>query len=225
MFAVLSGLFAGFLHVLSGPDHLVAVAPLAVGRQRRAWSAGLRWGLGHSAGVALVGLSALALREALPLALIASVGERLVGAVLIGVGIWSLRQALRIQVHVHAHEHDGSRHEHLHVHAADHVHPEVAVPHAHPHAAFGIGTLHGLAGSSHLIGVLPSLAFPTRLGSVLYLAAFAAGTVAAMACFSSALGLLAAASGADRAGVYRGLMGVCSVAAFGVGGWWLVNGG
>ena len=140
MFAVLTGLFAGFLHVLAGPDHLVAVAPLAVGGHRRAWAAGLRWGLGHSAGVASVGLLALALREALPLALIASVGERLVGAVLIGVGIWSLRQALRIQVHVHAHEHDGSRHEHLHVHAPDHVHAEVAVPHAHPHAAFGIGT-------------------------------------------------------------------------------------
>jgi len=29
-------------------------------------------------------------------------------------------------------------------------------------AAFGVGTLHGLAGSSHLLGVLPALALPSR---------------------------------------------------------------
>jgi len=45
--ATLAGLAAGLIHVLSGPDHLAAVAPLAGGRGR-AWRAGFLWGLGHS---------------------------------------------------------------------------------------------------------------------------------------------------------------------------------
>ena len=41
-------------------------------------------------------------------------------------------------------------------------------------ASFAMGTLHGLAGSSHLFGVLPALAFSTRADSMLYLAGFGA---------------------------------------------------
>ncbi len=211
--------------MVSGPDHLAAVAPLAVRGHRRAWLAGARWGLGHSAGVALVGLLALALREVLPLERLSSISERLVGVLLIGIGIWTVRRALRVEVHAHAREHDGSRHEHVHFHPPDHAHPPAETAHVHTHAAFGIGTLHGFAGASHFLGVLPALAFSTHLESVLYLAAFAAGTVIAMASFSSVLGWLAQALGAHRARAYRGLMGACATAAFGVGGWWLVNGG
>jgi sulfite exporter TauE/SafE len=225
IFAALSGLLAGLLHVVSGPDHLAAVAPLAVRGHRRAWLAGARWGLGHSAGVALVGLLALALREVLPVERLSSISERLVGVLLIGIGIWTVRRALRVQVHAHAHEHDGSRHEHVHFHAPDHAHPPAETAHVHTHAAFGIGTLHGFAGASHFLGVLPALAFSSHLESVLYLVAFAGGTVVAMAAFSSVLGWVAHALGAHRARAYRGLMGACAATAFGVGGWWLVNGG
>src|SRR5688572_3654911 len=63
--ALLAGLAAGLIHVLSGPDHLAAVAPLAGGRGR-SWRAGFLWGLGHSGGVLAVGLLALGLRGALP---------------------------------------------------------------------------------------------------------------------------------------------------------------
>lgn len=181
--------------------------------------------MGHSAGVALVGLLALAFREVLPVERFSSVSERLVGVLLIGIGIWTVRRALRVEVHAHAHEHDGSRHEHVHFHSPDHAHKSVETPHVHTHAAFGIGTLHGFAGASHFLGVLPALAFATHAESVLYLVGFASGTVAAMAAFSSVLGWVAQALGAHRARAYRGLMGACATAAFGVGGWWLVNGG
>ena len=53
---VVAGLAAGALHVWSGPDHLAAVAPLAVRGRRRSWAVGMRWGIGHSAGVAAVAL-------------------------------------------------------------------------------------------------------------------------------------------------------------------------
>ncbi len=229
MLAVISGLAAGFLHVLTGPDHLAAIAPLAVHEPRRPWRAGVRWGLGHSAGLALVAVLALLLRELLPLNPISSVSERLVGVLLIGLGIWSAWQALRARVHAHTHEHDGSRHAHLHFHFPQTAKPAEASHeagrHRHTHAAFGIGALHGLAGSSHFLGVLPALAFPSRWDSVAYLVAFAAGTVAAMAGFSSVLGVLTLRWGGGMAGAYRGLMGVCSATAFAIGGWWLVTGG
>ena len=225
MFALCSGFLAGLLHVLSGPDHLAAIAPLAVRGHGRAWRAGVRWGLGHSAGVALVALLALALREVLPLERFSAVSERLVGVLLVGLGGWSVRQALRVQVHAHAHAHDGAEHEHVHFHSPDHAHGPGTAPHVHTHAAFGIGTLHGCAGGAHFLGVLPALAFATRVESAAYLAAFAAGTVAAMAAFAAVLGTVAARLGTDRVRAYRGLMGACAATAFGVGGWWLVNGG
>lgn len=225
MLAALTGLLAGMVHVISGPDHLAAVAPLAVRVHRRAWIPGMRWGLGHSAGVALVGVLAIALREILPLELLSSISERLVGVVLIAIGVWSLRVALRVQVHTHRHEHDGEAHDHVHVHDPSHRHPDSTGVHSHAHTAFGIGTLHGLAGSSHFLGVLPALALPTRVEAVTYLLAFAVGTVAAMAAFSSVLGLVAARGSQGGGRFYRNLMGTCSLAAFAVGGWWVVAGG
>ena len=94
MTLALAGLIAGFLHVLSGPDHLAAMAPYAVQGQRRAWRTGVRWGLGHTAGVLGVGLLALMFRDALHVEALSAWGERCVGFVLIGVGIWGMRAAL-----------------------------------------------------------------------------------------------------------------------------------
>ncbi len=54
MLTVLSAALAGAVHVLSGPDHMAAVAPLAVADRRRGWLAGWTWGLGHASGVVVV---------------------------------------------------------------------------------------------------------------------------------------------------------------------------
>ncbi|HAB14849.1 MAG TPA: High-affinity nickel transporter [Verrucomicrobiales bacterium] len=221
MLAPLAGLAAGFLHVVSGPDHLAAVAPLAVRAHRGAWQTGVRWAIGHSAGVAVVGLLAVAFRGVLPVEAISSWSERLVGVLLIGIGLWSLRQAARIQIHSHTHTHDGETHEHVHFHAPESASGRHPVAHSHRHAAFGIGTLHGLAGSSHFLGVLPALALPTTGAAVAYLLAFAVGTVVAMAGFSSALGLFSRRTGGRRL-AYRGLLQACAGAAIGIGAWWLV---
>jgi ABC-type nickel/cobalt efflux system permease component RcnA len=220
--ALIGGWIAGMLHVWSGPDHLAAIAPLAARRPRRAWVSGARWGFGHSAGVAAVGLLSLWLRDLLPVNLLSSWGERLVGVMLFGIGLWGLRKAFNKKVHSHEHQHDGERHLHVHVHSK-HVPHQRAEAHGHSHAAFGIGILHGLAGSSHFLGVLPILAFPTTAQAVTYLGAFGLGTVVSMAAFSSVVGLVAArcSIGGDRA--YRRMMAVCSVAAIGVGCFWLLT--
>src|SRR5947209_11677791 len=110
MFAALAGLLAGIIHVWSGPDHLAAIAPLAVRKPKGAWVPGVRWGIGHSTGVAVIGLLSLWLRELLPGAALSAWGERFVGVMLIGIGAWALRKAFKI--HAHEHEHDGDRHLH-----------------------------------------------------------------------------------------------------------------
>jgi sulfite exporter TauE/SafE len=225
MIAFLTGLIAGTAHVWSGPDHLAAVAPLAVRQQRRSWISGVRWGFGHSTGVALVGLLSLGLRDVLPLESLSSWSEWLVGVMLVGIGLWTLRAAFRRDIHTHEHEHDGERHLHIHVHRnrADHAHP---ASHArHLHAAFGIGTLHGLAGSSHLFGVLPALAFPSRAQALAYLAAYGMGTIISMGAFSWMLGTVSRRWGGNSLKFYRGLLGTTAVVALVIGAAWLFTGG
>ena len=49
MLTVITGaLVSGLVHVLSGPDHLAAVAPLATASRERGWLAGWTWGIGHA---------------------------------------------------------------------------------------------------------------------------------------------------------------------------------
>ncbi len=223
MIVIVTGLMAGLIHVLTGPDHLTAIAPLAVRRPKAAWIPGMRWGLGHSSGVAAVGLLALWLRDRLPVDLLSSWGDRIVGVVLFGIGIWALRRAMKHNVHAHEHEHQGERHVHLHVHPHPAQHDQLQAHDRHTHTAFAIGTLHGFAGSSHILGILPMLALPSRTLAVTYLIAFGIGTVLAMAGFSSGIGWLTHRYATHSVNIYRGLMGTCAVAAMAIGWIWFAG--
>ena len=193
--ALLAGLAAGFFHVLAGPDHLAAVAPLVADDDRVAWRAGLSWGLGHTAGVLLVGALLVAFRELLPMQALSAWSERLVGVALVAVGLWGLWRARAPHVHQH-------------------------VPSA---PSFAMGTLHGLAGSSHLYGVLPSLMFSSRIDALMYLAGFGAGAIAAMTAFSAMLGAVALAAGRSSQSVRQAVLYAASAAAVVVGGVWLLR--
>jgi len=80
-----------------------------------------------------------------------------------------------------------------------------------------------LAGSSHFLGVLVAIAFPTLGQSVAYLVAFAVGTIISMAAFSSVIGGLTARYAGGSANMYRGLMTICAASAMAVGCFWLVH--
>ena len=217
MLTVLTGALAGFFHVLAGPDHLAAVGPLAVEGRRRGWLAGWTWGIGHASGVVVVAALAVLLRDFLPpIETISAWSERIVGAALIGVGFWALRRSAHLG---HApHVHGATAHDHLHVQAG----PAWIRRLGHAHASFCLGVLHGIAGSSHFVGVLPALALPTRAAAMTYIAAFGVGTVAAMTAFAAAAGRLGAASRHPR--TYRLVMTTAAAAAMLVGSWWLVIG-
>lgn len=221
MIAAITGLVAGIVHVWSGPDHLAAIAPLAMRKQSRSWAPGARWGIGHSAGVAAVGLISLWVRDLLPIDLLSTWGERCVGVMLLGIGLWALRKAFT--VHAHEHDHEGDRHLHLHAHSRTVDHEQVRAHTHHTHAAFGIGLLHGIAGSSHFLGVLPVLALPTRFQAVSYLLTFALGTICSMALFSWIMGSMASRCAITHTRIYRGLMSSCAASALIVGCVWLTH--
>jgi len=215
MLTVLSGLVAGVFHVLSGPDHLAAVAPLAASDGARSLRAGWTWGLGHASGVMVVAMLAVLLRDALPpVADISSWGERLVGGALIALGLWSLSRAARLRRAPHMH--GVTQHEHVHVQRG----PGWMRRLGHGHASFAVGVLHGVAGSSHFFGVLPALALPTVAASFSYIAAFGLGTVAVMTVFAGAIGGLGARGLALS---HHRLMTVTGVAAIAVGCVWIAG--
>jgi hypothetical protein len=219
-----SGLLAGSVHVVTGADHLAALLPLSIGQRRGAWVLGARWGLGHSLGVLVIGALAVAFRERFDLGLVEAWGERLVGVLLIVIGGLGLRRALRLTVHAHPHEHDGATHAHLHLHTrSEERHgPETHAGRAprHGHTAFFAGTLHGVAGTAHLLGVLPAVALPGWWASLAYLLAFAAGTIAAMAAFTAFVGETSARVATGPA-LLRPLLCAASIATVGVGAAWI----
>ena len=189
LFLFISGGLGGIVHVLIGPDHLAAVAPFTSGRRIKAWLSGLWWGIGHTTGIWLTGLLLYLLHDWLPLEALSHWSERLVGVVLIALGIWGIRRALGSHLHYHTHEHDGKQHAHFHVHDSQSKHPlQEQSAHEHRHGLLSIGLLHGLAGSSHLIGLLPALTISSETGVVLYIGGFGIGAILAMASFSWFIG-------------------------------------
>ena len=214
----LAGLVAGCLHVVSGPDHLVALAPIAAVDRSRAARVGLIWGLGHGLGVAAVGGPAILAKQAVPVETLSLWSEFIVGLTLMLIGGWAVWKATRVTVHSHAHTHDahaqGEDHEHVHVHTSLEHRPEEHVGHAH--AALGVGFLHGAAGTGHLFGVMPALALPAGQ-AVLYILAYLCAAVISMGLFGSVLGLLISRGGQV---MVRGVMITSGVLAIGLGVWW-----
>ena len=200
---ILTGAVAGGLHVVLAPDHLAALAPLSVEARRRAWQVGLRWGTGHAAGIALVGGTALLASEGWNVELLDELGGYAVGLTLIAIGAWGF----------------------LHVRRGAHLDPVAAPalePHVHATAAFVVGTVHGVAGTGALLGVIPLLALPL-VEAIGYLCGFAAGTVGAMTGAAALLGLAAPEGDRDAraALVYRRVFLGASGIALAVGGGWI----
>jgi hypothetical protein len=204
-YAIITGFLAAVAHVLSGPDHLAAVAPFAVRSSGRSWRIGLFWGLGHLSGMFMIGILFTLLQDFPPLELISSYSEALVGFVLLGIGVWALYRAYFPRA--------------SHVHLADHHHEHRKKAHI---ATFSIGSLHGLAGVAHFILFIPVLGFENRPQAMSYILGFAAGTVVAMIAFTYLLGHIKRLAGNKRGDNFmKTLRLVSGMAAIGVGIYWI----
>jgi len=165
---------------------------------------GVLWGLGHAVTLTLAGGVVIALGVSLPERMTTGL-ELLVAAVLVGLGVFRLRDALRGSAaaapsHLLSdHDHDGRAafHSHPHVHgderhAHPHLHPERSLlrvlGRARPIAgrAIGVGAVHGLAGTAAVsLLVLATLRSP--LDGFVYLGVFGLGTMAGMTALTTAM--------------------------------------
>lgn len=206
MLIFLTGFVASVAHVVTGPDHLAAVTPLAIDSRKKSWMIGFSWGLGHTIGMLLIGCLFILFKQYLPIEAISKHSDTVIGVLLIGIGSWAI---LRTYLH---HSHGNHPHSHFHTRPFlyPHIHKHTHTPHVHKNALIEdhehehtgkvrrnvftsllIGIIHGFAGFSHLFALLPSLALPTMMATVIYISAFAAGTILTMILFAFILGLVA----------------------------------
>jgi hypothetical protein len=196
MMPFLMALLIGLKHA-TDPDHLTAVSTLVLGQERegvrRAATLGLAWGAGHATTLFILGLPVVLFSRLLPEP-VHRAAEALVGLVIIALAVRLLLRWREGYFHVHPHSHGSLRHVHPHAHSHAHSPTEEPIAHSHPHsealgrsplAAFGIGLLHGVAGSAGA-GVLLIGSISGRLEGTLALLLFAAATAASMAVVSAA---------------------------------------
>jgi hypothetical protein len=212
-----AGLAAGLVHVLTGPDHLTAVAPLSAARAAPGWRVGAAWGVGHSFGVAVLAAIAIAARGWLRPDWVSVVSERLVGVVLIGLGCWGIGRVLARFTASREHRHGETLHSHPHWRAPRREGPPEGARHSH--APLWIGALHGLAGGTHLLGALAALALPVG-PALAFLGGFAAGTIGGMTAFTAAVGRMSLVLPGRFAA--QALLGGVSAASIAVGVAWLL---
>lgn len=159
----LLGIVASATHVMTGPDHLAAVTPLAIENKKKSWLIGMSWGIGHTTGLLLIGGLFYFFREIFPVKIISEYSEIVVGIILLIIGMWAFYKLLNKNIHKHR--------------EAKNV-----------KAAVFVGILHGFAGIYHILIVLPALALPSQTEAVFYLVGFAVGTLGVMAIYAWSLG-------------------------------------
>jgi cytochrome c biogenesis protein CcdA len=114
--------------------------------------------------------------------------EGAVGVMIIGLGIFRLWQFFKktpVRVHTHQHVHEGESHCHIHLHT------KTIEKHSHQHlhkVSFGVGIIHGLAGSGVLIAAAMA-AMKTVGSSLLFLIIFSVGCIGGMMIAAGILGL------------------------------------
>ena len=178
LISILTGFAAGAIHVVGGADHLVAMAPSSLRHPKLALKNGLAWGIGHSTGVLLLSLLTILVKDFVQIERMSTIAELSVGVSLLIVGFLAIRTSLGLNIHTHHHNHaNGKKHQHFHIHIRGRKKHS-----RHSHASGSLGLLHGLAGGSHLLAVIPALALPP-IGAFLYLIFYLLGSVIAMVMF------------------------------------------
>ena len=189
----ITALLASMLHVLSGPDHLAAVTPIAISSDKKPWIIGFLWGFGHVLGMLLIGVLFYFFKDLIPIEKISEYSEQLVALVLIGVGLVSFYRIFKEnkkQNYPHFHE----KEIHIHSHNDQNLHSHTKIVKQNNKSSFGIGFLHGLAGVAHFFLLSPILSFTSKTDSYTYLIGFGLGTIIAMTAYAALIGKISSVS-------------------------------
>lgn len=222
--AFTTALIAGFLHALD-VDHMVAVTTFVATRPTFATAIrfGAKWGIGHSLSVLLAGGILIATGLRWPAGW-DTAGEVVVGALLVGVGLWAIRTTRKLHLH-RAVEHGD--HVHLHVHRAGeahHHHSHVPGQGAvHRHGPGVVGFFHGLAGTTGAVALIPVTLAPSRWWSFGALLAFSAGVVLAMTLYAFVAAVAIRHTAVRSLAASRYLSQGMGGLGIGVGAWWIVR--
>lgn len=202
------GLAQGMRHAFE-PDHLAAVSALASDNDKSAWRTvgfAALWGAGHASMLFLVGGLLYWQRAAMP-EWLATAFELIVAVVLVLLGLRALLRAARL----------GSA-----AHRSDRAHD--ATPHVHIGGRsfallpFGVGLLHGLAGSGALAALVMASQPELSTGLVL-VAVYSIGTMFGMALLAGLLGAPLQRLTA-RPGAHRALLFVSGILSLVIGVMW-----
>jgi hypothetical protein len=90
----LTGMLFGLIHVLTGPDHLSALATLSAGSSWRSFALGIRWGCGHSIGLVVMAVVFIALDGKLDFSVLNEVTDILVGVFMIALGVYGIHEGV-----------------------------------------------------------------------------------------------------------------------------------
>jgi sulfite exporter TauE/SafE len=201
-----TALIAGFAHALEA-DHMAAVTTFVSRRPRplQAVWFGLRWGVGHSVAIFLVGSVLIALDLRLPDGVARGL-EFGVGAMLLGLGLWLLWSVLHERAHRAA---DGAD---AHAHSHD-----------HRGGSLWVGLAHGLAGTAPLVAILPVAMARSPLLAGAYLLFFGVGTTLAMGVYALVAGLLFHHAGTRVPALGGTLRAVTALGSAAIGVMWMVG--
>ncbi len=137
---------------------------------------GIFWGLGHTSTIFFIGILMIVFKAEISEQYFRYF-ESLVGAMLIALAVYRMVKffkAKKIIIHVHPHIHGGEQHKHLHVHIGE------KQEHQHKHSlAYGVGLVHGLAGSGALILIAMSQ-MKSPIDGLFYLLIFGGGCIIGM---------------------------------------------
>jgi cytochrome c biogenesis protein CcdA len=176
-FPLLLTIYAGFTHAFEA-DHLLAVSNIVSQRNntRLSMKDGIFWGLGHASTIFFIGVLMIVFKAGISDQYF-HYFEAAVGIMLIALAVYRLVEYFRdkkIVIHAHPHSHEGHQHSHLHVHVGN------KTGHRHKHTlAYGVGLVHGFAGSGALI-IIAMSQMKSPVQGLIYLIIFGMGCVVGM---------------------------------------------
>ncbi|KAG2448046.1 hypothetical protein HYH02_007073 [Chlamydomonas schloesseri] len=218
-----AGLAAGFLHTLCGPDHLAALTPLTIGRNRFAASAlGALWGFGHSTGQLILGLVFVVLKERFHdfVPFLDKWAGTVVPLTLIAIGLMGIYESFFEAKEGEGHGHGEEEAAAVNLALAGGGSVSAGKPAQSGlkagFATYATGIVYGLQPDA-LFVVIPALALPTKLAAVAYCSMFVIGTVSAMGGYTLLIGTTSQALIKEQPWLQKHLSTIASAIAILVG--------